>query len=202
MTVHLFGAVSSLSCANFALKRIVDDNEGKTNAEVLSTIWNNFYVDDYIKSVQNENLAMDLVHRLWTTCATTEFKLTKWVSSSRSVLANIPEEDRNKDIKTLDLEKDKLPTERTLDIQLDMETDAFFFRISPNPHCLISRRNILSIVILIYDPFGFLATFTLPAKKIVQELCRMNFGWDEDISTGLAHQWHSWLSDLVKLSDS
>ncbi|KAL0189854.1 hypothetical protein M9458_016953 [Cirrhinus mrigala] len=32
MTVHLFGAVSSLSCANFALKGTADDNEGKADA--------------------------------------------------------------------------------------------------------------------------------------------------------------------------
>ncbi len=168
MTVHLFGAVSSPSCANFALKRTADDNEGKAEAEVLSTIRNNFYVDDCLKSVQNEKSAVNLVHGLRTTCATGGFKLTKWVSSSRSVLATIPEEDRTKDIKTLDLEKDKLPMERALGIRWDMESDAFFFRISPNPHHLVSRRNILSIVNSIYDLFGFLAPLTLPAKRIVQ----------------------------------
>ncbi len=51
MTVHLFGAVSSPSCANFALKRTADDNEGKVDAEVLSTIQNIFFVDDCLKSV-------------------------------------------------------------------------------------------------------------------------------------------------------
>ncbi|XP_058622265.1 uncharacterized protein LOC131533856 [Onychostoma macrolepis] len=112
MTVHLFGAVSSPSCA----KRTADDNEGKAEAEVLSTIRNNFYVDDCPKSVQNEKLVVDLVNGLRTTCATGGFKLTKWVSSSRSVLATIPEEDRTKDIKTLDLEKDKFPMERALGI--------------------------------------------------------------------------------------
>ncbi len=201
MTVHLFGAVSSPSCANFALKRTADDNEGKAEAEVLSTIRNNFYVDDCLKSVQNEKSAVNLVHGLRTTCATGGFKLTKWVSSSRSVLATIPEEDRTQDIKTLDLEKDKLPMERALGIRWNMESDAFFFSIKPNPHHLISRRNILSIVNSIYDPFGFLAPLTLPAKRIVQELCRRNFGWDEVIPTGLVHQWNNWLSELMKLSD-
>lgn len=104
---------------------------------------------------------MNLIHGLRTTCATGGFKLTKWVSSSRSVLATIPDEVRTKDIKTLDRENDKLPMERALGIWWDMESDAFFFRISPNKHHLISRRSILTIVNSMYDPFGFLAPLTL-----------------------------------------
>ncbi len=45
------------------------------------------------------------------------------------------------------------------------------------------------------------APLTLPAKRIVQELCRRNFGWDEVIPTDLVHQWNNWLSELIKLSD-
>ncbi len=119
---------------------------------------------------------MNLVHGLRTTCATGGFKLTKWVSSSRSVLATIPEEDRTKDITTLDLEKDKLPMERALGIQWDMETDAFFFRISPKQHHLITRRNILSIVNSIYDPFGFLAPVTGRTRREASgSICKLLF---------------------------
>ena len=46
MVVHLFGAVSSPSCANYALKRTAIDNEGQVDRDVLNTIRNNFYVDD------------------------------------------------------------------------------------------------------------------------------------------------------------
>jgi hypothetical protein len=38
MTVHLFGAVSSPSCANFALKQTAEDNEGKADSSALNTI--------------------------------------------------------------------------------------------------------------------------------------------------------------------
>ena len=94
MVVHLFGAVSSPSCANYALKRTAKDNEGVMNPEVLETIRRNFYVDDLLKSVASEEQAIHLVSNLKTTCATGGFRLTKWVSSCQSVLASIPEEDR------------------------------------------------------------------------------------------------------------
>nr|XP_046229927.1 uncharacterized protein LOC124050970 [Scatophagus argus] len=105
MTVHLFGAVSSPSCANFALKQTADDNEGKCTTEVLNTIRHNFYVDDCLKSVPNESQAICLVKELKSVCATGGFKLTKWISNSRAVLASVPAEERAKEVKDLDLER-------------------------------------------------------------------------------------------------
>lgn len=46
MTVHLFGAVSSPSCASFALRKTADDNQSSFPSEVVQTIKENFYVDD------------------------------------------------------------------------------------------------------------------------------------------------------------
>lgn len=97
MTVHLFGAVSSPSCANFALKQTAEDNEGKAEASVLNTIRHNFYVDDCLSSVPDESRAISLVHNLKAVCATGGFKLTKWTSNSRSVLASVPADERAKD---------------------------------------------------------------------------------------------------------
>ena len=46
MLVHLFGATSSPSCSNFALRRGADDNRGEFSQEAVDTIKRNFYVDD------------------------------------------------------------------------------------------------------------------------------------------------------------
>ncbi|PFX26877.1 hypothetical protein AWC38_SpisGene8468 [Stylophora pistillata] len=54
MVVHLFGAASSPSVANFALKRTARDNEDKYGTLVADTLRNNFYVDDCLRSVSSE----------------------------------------------------------------------------------------------------------------------------------------------------
>ena len=46
MTVHLFGAVSSPSCANFAMWRNMEDHKQEFSPNVANTILTNFYVDD------------------------------------------------------------------------------------------------------------------------------------------------------------
>ncbi|XP_068697474.1 uncharacterized protein [Montipora foliosa] len=51
MTVHLFGATSLPSCANFALKQAAKDFEGEYGGEAANFIRNEFYVDDGLKSV-------------------------------------------------------------------------------------------------------------------------------------------------------
>ena len=39
-----------------------------------------------------------------------------------------------------------------------------------------TRRGILSLVSSMYDPLGFAAPFTLPAKALLQDLCGQNLG--------------------------
>ena len=60
MTVHLFGAVSSPSCANFALQKTAEANFQRFDFEVIDTVRRNFYVDDCLKSVPSESEAIRL----------------------------------------------------------------------------------------------------------------------------------------------
>ncbi|KAM9717459.1 uncharacterized protein ACNS7B_021107 [Menidia menidia] len=199
MLVHLFGAVSSPSCANYALQRTADDNVQQFPAEVVDTIKNNFYVDDCLKAVPTEEDAVHLVERLTELCSKGGFMLSKWVSNSRTVLMSIPEERRAKEIKSLDLDKDQLPVERVLGLQWSIETDEFKFRTSvqDRPH---TRRGILSVVSSLYDPLGILAPFSMPAKLLLQDLCRQNLKWDEVIPHSLSRKWLDWLEDLQRIS--
>ena len=48
MCVHLFGAISSLSCANMALKKTADDSQGNFGKEAAAMVKYDFYVDDLL----------------------------------------------------------------------------------------------------------------------------------------------------------
>ena len=95
------------------------------------------------------------------------FRLTKWMSNSREVLAKIPEADRAKP--PLDLDLEKLPVEMTLGVQWDVEKDAFLFKVR-EPHQPPTKRGILSAVSSLYDPLGFVCPVVLEAKKFLQRL--------------------------------
>ncbi|XP_050414070.1 uncharacterized protein LOC126828362 [Patella vulgata] len=111
MCVHLFGAASSPSCSNFALKKTADESEEEFGKTVANVIRNNFYVDDCLKSVKTPEIAKDLIRRLQGACLKGGFRLTKFICSDKEVLESIPEDERAKEVRELDLNLE--PTSRT-----------------------------------------------------------------------------------------
>ncbi|XP_033759555.1 uncharacterized protein LOC117341801 [Pecten maximus] len=104
------------------------------------------------------------------------------------------------EVKDLDLDQDTLPIERALGVQWCTESDVIRFKIVIKDQPL-TRRGILSMVSSVYDPLGFLAPFVLTAKVILQELCKLQLGWDDQVPNGFQDQWCVWIKDLQKLSD-
>lgn len=162
MLVHLFGAVSTPSCASFALRRTAEDNS-HFRPQVTNAVMHHFYVDDCLVSLPTTSEAMQLRSDLVDLCSLGGFHLTKWVSNSRTVLSAIEEEQRGKNIRSLDLDKDKLPVDHALGLQWNIEDDTFRFTITLNEK-FHTHRGILSMVSSVFDPLGILAPLTLPAK--------------------------------------
>ncbi|XP_072014570.1 uncharacterized protein [Amphiura filiformis] len=199
MTTHLFGATSSPSCSNFALKQTAVDNEDFCSIDVVETIKNNFYVDDCLKSVASEESAISLVKNISSTLQKGGFRLTKWVSNSRQVIDAVPEEDRAQGMRSLNLQ-DRLPVERALGVLWSAESDTFGFKIDIKDHPL-TRRGLLSTVSSVYDPLGFGAPAILPARQILQDLCRQKLGWDDSIPKEHQQKWLEWSYELHKLEE-
>ena len=196
MTVHLFGAASSPSCANFALKRVAEDHKTEFDVETIRTVKRNFYVDDCLKSVGSNEKAIRMASQLRDLLAKAGFRLTKWTSNSAEVLNSLPESERSTTVTSLDFSEPHL--ERALGVHWDVTNDEFVFKISVKQKPA-TRRGILSIVSSVYDPLGFAAPFILQAKLIMQELCRKNLGWDDDIPEEDLSRWRGWLEELPKL---
>ena len=128
MLVHLFGARLSPSCSSFSLKKTAEDNRKYFNAETIDTVNRNFYVDDCLKSVASKDEAVQLVDQLLALLRRRGFRLTKWLSNRREVLASVPKSDRAPSVKSLNLDLEKLPIDRALGMQWDTEQDKFSFR--------------------------------------------------------------------------
>ena len=116
MCVHLFGAVSSPSSSNYALKRTAVDNSSSFDVDASETVTKNFYVDDLLKSVKSEVYAVDLIKRVKEMCAAGGFDLTKFICNRKNVLVSIHHIHRREGVKETDLVKKKLPTERALGV--------------------------------------------------------------------------------------
>ena len=114
MCVHLFGAVSSPPCANFALQQAAKDNTYLYGEETVEFVNKDFYVDDLLKSTETAGSAMDLISKVTKMCSARGFRLTKFISNDREVIFSIPKKDQVPKIKNVDLSYDDLPIERAL----------------------------------------------------------------------------------------
>ena len=112
------------------------------------------------------------------------------------VLDLVPESEKAASVKTLDF--DHALTERALGVQWNVLADTFSFRIAKREKPA-TRRGILSVVSSVYDPLGVVSPFILPAKAILQNLCRKRIGWDDEIPTSDLQYWTAWLEYLPKL---
>ena len=200
MTVHIFGAVSSPGCANFALKKIAEDNRDICTEMTYNFLNRNFYVDDGLISVASTKQATRIVQESMVVCSNGQLRLHKFVSNSRKILECVPQSERATSISNYDLELGHLPTERALGVSWCTETDQLQFKMNgPKMLEARSRRQILSVIASLYDPLGLLAPFILVGKVVLQQMCHLNCGWDDPVTGELKDRWNKWLSDLNNL---
>ena len=202
MTRHLFGATSSPSCANYALRRTGEDHGDNFREEVVKTLKRNFYVDDVLKATASEDEAAKMALDLKRLCARGGFNLTKFSSNSVAVLKCIPKEDWDKEVKELELGQDPLPAERALGVLWDKETDQLGFRLDVESlkERPTTRRGILSATAACYDPLGLATPYLIKGRMILQELTRLRLGWDEAVPVDVGKDWDRWLIGLDHLT--
>ena len=111
MCVHLFGAVSSRSSGHYAVRKAAIDNSSCYGNDAAAAITKNFYVDDLLKSVEDEEYAKNLIRRIRKMCSADGFSLTKFISNNKLALMSIPENHRRGSVKDADLVNEELPTE-------------------------------------------------------------------------------------------
>lgn len=59
-----------------------------------------------------------------------------------------------------------------------------------------SKRELLSDVMSMFDPLGFLNHFTIAAKLLIREVWRCDVRWDEPLPREIALRWDRWRSKL------
>ena len=87
MQVQVFGCVSSPTICNYTLIRAALDG-AKYFPNAAARVQSNFYVDNYLDSFDEEDTATAIAHNMSTLLDRGGFKLTKWLSTSRKLIAD------------------------------------------------------------------------------------------------------------------
>ena len=129
MMVHLFGATSSPSCANFALCKTVDDNSDEFGEAISDIVMKNFYVDDCLKSVKDEDKGVNVASSLSCLLNRGGFRVTKWVSNSAKVIESVPEEERSGSVKHSNFDQPTVQRALGVTCNWDVVSDEFSFKV-------------------------------------------------------------------------
>ena len=149
---HIFAILQQL-CHQ---RTSTDDNE-QFGLEAAKTLQNNFYVDDLLKPVAQEDQAIQLVENVKAMCSSGGFKLTRFLSNKKRVLQSILEVDRRKGVKDKDL-VDNLPSEQALAVLWNTEAGNFGIKVTLKQKPM-TKRGLLLILSSVYDPLSLAAAF-------------------------------------------
>ena len=199
MKAHLFGGVWSPSCANFALKKAAEEFKCDYPEEVVTTIDENFYVDDCLRSTDSLESATAIALQTKKLLAERGFNLTKYVSSSPALMQQIPKCNWGKSV-NFDLNMQDKTVERALGMLWNTDKDCLEFdtQIPKKPK---TKRGILSTLSSIYDPLGYVSPVILRARRMFQELCRKEKTWDDPLDSVMEEAWDQWLEELPSLAN-
>ncbi|XP_062702149.1 uncharacterized protein LOC134285445 [Aedes albopictus] len=200
LCVMTFGACCSPSCAQY-VKNINADRFIDKYPAAVETIQKRHYVDDMLESVEAEDEAIALAQDVKLIHAAGGFEIRNWLSNFQRVMAALKENSTAD--KDMDL-NNELATEKILGMWWRTSTDSFTYKIGWNRfssgllsgELIPTKRQILRVLMSIFDSLGLISHFLIYLKIILQDIWRSKIGWDDKIDGELHERWRTWLDAL------
>lgn len=119
-------------------------------------------------------------------------RLHKFASNNRRVLNALEPGDLSKDFKDFDLGKATLPTQRSLGLRWNTDTDCFTFKVNYAERSY-TRCGLLYVINSVFDPIGFLQPVVIEGKLLLREMMSVTSktDWDDPLPEPLYNKWIS-----------
>lgn len=186
----MFGNSSAPFQAIRALQEVANRVEAvdKVSAELIR---HNFYVDDFITTVESEREAKQIKSNLTNCLATYGFKLHKWNSNVPELVNTQIHNSPHPMLTKHDAEN------KTLGMVWETKDDVFTFKHTAMREMQnLTKRQLSSEFAKIFDPLGFLSPWTCKSKMFIQVLWKRGLDWDEvipdDITNMVKEQQKDW----------
>ncbi|XP_055842840.1 uncharacterized protein LOC129909789 [Episyrphus balteatus] len=187
MQVMTFGSTCSPFCAQF----VKNLNANKFKAKyprAVQGITERHYVDDYLDSVDSEEEAIQLAKEVIVIHNEAGFYIRNFMSNSAKVLVSVKERAANYD--HFEGSQQILPgSEKILGLWWSPRSDSFSFAIRTHnlkynlllENAWPTKREMLRVLMSIFDPLGLIANFLIFLKILLQEVWSSGIEWDQKI---------------------
>lgn len=202
----LFG----INCSPFLLAATIKEHIKKYSekwSSTFQTLNENLYVDDLISGRPTVEAAFQTSLECIQIFKDAGMDLRKWQSNSKQLCELWAKSDvhhvegGNSENKNLDQSHSPL---KVLGLGWNPEKDTLYFDtrnlINVISIPVLTKRHLLRVVGMIFDPMGFLGPFTIRIKMLIQTLWKANVDWDETLSSDIGATWGQLCNDIRELN--
>ena len=172
-------------------------DRANVSEDAVEVIRKNIYVDDLSTSAPDIDSAVKLVHDVEASLQGGGFELAKLSSNLPEVLKGLLAKRLASELNQVDLSLE-IPKQKTLGLVLYPQEDVLGVKVSEVAYP-VTRRGLLSLVMSIFDPLGFLSPFLIPLKLLLQRL--VTFGWDAVMPEAEKQTLRKFSKHLLKLGE-
>lgn len=199
-----FGSACS-PCSAHYIKNLNAMDYQAEYPNAVEAIIKGHYVDDFLDSRDTIEEVVQLAEDVKFVHRQGGFEIRNFVSNSAEVRARLGESeaasikewgpDNNEDVQSI------------LGLRWLPHVDKFTFSAPMLPPALLdgsirpTKRQVLRVVMSLYDPLGFLAAFVIHGKMIIQALWRYKCEWDDQIDDSSYSDWKRWIVFFPKLPE-
>lgn len=198
MDVATFGSTCSPVSAQF-IKNLNAEQFSEQYPRATVAIVKKHYVDDYLDSFKTIQEAIEVVKEVKFVHSKGGFDIRNFLSNSAEVLQGIgvvsmdtPKElalERGESIESV-LGMMWMPNEDCFRYTVTLREDLRF--VLDESH-VPTKREILKVVMSLFDPLGLIAFFLIHGKIIIQGIWAAGTGWDEAVDENFSRQWRQWI---------
>ena len=201
MCVLSFGATCSPTLAQY-VKNLNASLHEEEHPRAAKAIIEDHYVDDYLDCDEEESVLCERAACVRKIHQEGGMKMHKFTSNSRAILQGLglPEEADK---------KVSLSVSSILGMSWNTSDDCLSFRFSRDRFAkgltdgtvCPTRRQMLRIIMSIFDPLGLVSYLTMEGKIVLREAWRIEGNWDDPLDGGIKRRWSNWTSHLASLED-
>lgn len=208
MNVLLFGAVCSPTISQFIKNHIAEihSHEFPVASELIKK---RIYVDDYLKSHNDVNEASQRLYEVRYILSKAGFNLVKLNSNVKEALKLVKLKASHDDINNPKFIS-PIECEKILGYNLDLQEDHLSLVITfkkldfelLNGKTKPTKKEVLRVVMSVFDPLGLFDFFTSKLKLIYHWICKKNMDWDQIIDDHLFISWKKvlkWFRDIASI---
>ncbi|XP_036217946.2 uncharacterized protein [Bactrocera oleae] len=205
MCVMTFGAACSPCAADYVKKvnALEHQDDRRTTARAVKAILDHHYVDDFVDSFCSEEEAISISQEVRAIHMDAGFELRNFTSNASKVVDALNGTDVSRPIDN----KEGFVGERVLGLFWQSSSDCFGFKLKfhnvgeavVNGERRPTKRELLSIVMSIFDPLGFLSNFVIGAKLLMRESWKHDIQWNDPLPNDINAVWEKWRKQLPEV---